>query len=174
VANAILDGTDAVMLSAETAAGRYPVECVETMARIADYTEHHWAPRVPDHVTAGRSPAARSLARVSRLVAEELGCRLIVAFTESGATAELVSTYQPQAVVIAITPSAAAYRRLALWWGVLPLMTDEANTTDEMIEHGDLLLKAKGLARSGETLVMLAGKSRTTGATDMLRVHTVA
>jgi pyruvate kinase len=174
VANAILDGTDAAMLSAETATGRYPVESVETMARIAAYTEEHWTPPPVAHVTAGRSPAARSLAHVARTVAEELGCRLIVAFTESGATAELASTYQPRANVVAITPRIAAFRRLALWWGVVPLLTTESSTTDEMIERGEALLKERGLAAPGELVVMLAGQSHTTGATNMLRVHTIA
>jgi pyruvate kinase len=173
VANAILDGTDAVMLSAETATGRYPVEAVETMARIASYTEEHWTPPALAKVTAGRSPAARSLAHVARTVAEELGCRLIVVFTESGATAELASTYQPVAHVVAITPRATTFRRLALWWGVVPLLTTEASTTDEMIERGQALLKERGLARPGEQVVMLAGQSRMMGATDMLRVHTI-
>ena len=128
VANAILDGTDAVMLSAETASGRFPVQAVETMARIAHYTEEQYglAPRGPRRValTTRRRPGsqvARSLARVASTVAEELGCKLIVAFTESGSTARLVSSYRPRAAIAAITYNDDTYRRLALWWGVVPV-----------------------------------------------------
>jgi pyruvate kinase len=174
VANAIVDGTDAVMLSAETAAGRFPVEAVETMARIAVYTEEHLAIEPPDKIVGRGSAAALALARVARAVAEELGCRLIVAFTVSGMTAELASTFQPRTPIVALTPRPETLRRLALWWGVAPLLTQEAETTDEMIARGEALLKARGLAAPGDTVLMLAGLSHTAGATNMLRVHTVS
>jgi pyruvate kinase len=182
VANAILDGTDAVMLSAESAAGAYPVEAVETMARIAGYTEAHRSP-VTDQALAelrGRilqgphSIVARSLARVASTVAEELDCKLIVAFTESGMTAQLLSCYRPSAPIAAITYNENTYRRLALWSGVIPVRSVFTANTDEMIARGDEILKRHGLARSGETILMLAGQSNTAGATNMLRVHTVS
>jgi pyruvate kinase len=181
VANAILDGTDAVMLSAESAAGRYPVDAVETMARIAGYTEAHHGPRaaraVADlraHLAQTRHAAvARSLARVASTVAEELDCKLIVAFTESGSTAQLVSSYRPAAPIAAVTYNDDTYRRLALWWGVLPVKSVFTATTDEMIAQGEDLLKKRGLAASGDTVLMLAGQRNTAGATNMLRVHTV-
>jgi pyruvate kinase len=174
VANAILDGTDAIMLSAETASGRFPVEAVETMARIALYTEKHDDTfRGPARVTGGGSMVARSLARVANTVAEELDCRLIVAFTESGTTARLVSSYRPRAAIAAITFSDDTYRRLALWWGVVPLKSDFAPDTDAMIVQGERMLEIGGLARSGDTILMLAGQSHTAGATNMLRVHTI-
>jgi pyruvate kinase len=175
VANAILDGTDGIMLSAETASGRYPVESVATMARIAGYTEEHYGSRAPARVTGGSaSMVARSLARVASTVAEELDCRLIVAFTESGATARLLSAFRPRAPVVAVTPNTDTYQRLALWWGVVPLRSTFAATTDEMILRGEELLKQKGLAARGDTLLMLAGQSHAAGATNMLRVHTIA
>jgi pyruvate kinase len=176
VANAILDGTDGIMLSAETASGRYPVETVATMARIALYTEvHYGAFRPPARVTMGSaSIVARSLARVASTVAEELDCKLIVAFTESGTTAKLVSTYRPRARIAAVTYSADAYKRLALWWGVVPVRSEYAGTTDEMLVRGEALLKAQGLAAKGDTVLMLAGQSHTAGATNMLRVHTIS
>jgi len=187
VANAILDGTDAVMLSAETASGRFPVQAVETMARIAHYTEEHYSFRAPTRFRApGRvtdqgpvvpsqgSQVARSLARVASTVSEELSCKLIVAFTESGSTARLVSSYRPRAAIAAITYNDDTYRRLALWWGVVPVKSEFAANTDEMIVKGDELLKRKGLAASGDRVVMLAGHSHTTGATNMLRVHTIS
>ncbi|HJS59271.1 MAG TPA: pyruvate kinase [Vicinamibacteria bacterium] len=175
VANAILDGTDGIMLSAETASGRFPVEAVETMARIARYTEEHYGFRAPARVTGGTvSMVARSLARVASTVAEELDCKLIVAFTESGSTARLVSSYRPRAPIAAITYNDDTYRRLALWWGVVPVKSDFAATTDEMIVRGEELLKRTGLATTGDTILMLAGQSHTTGATNMLRVHTLS
>ncbi len=174
VANAILDGTDAVMLSAETASGAHPVEAVETMARIAVHTEEHYSPRPPARVTGGtHSMAARSLARVASTVAEELDCRLIVAFTESGATARLVSSYRPRARVAAITYNPNTFSRLCLWWGVVPVRSEFAETTDDMIVRGEALLKAKGLVKRGDTVLMLAGQSHTAGATNMLRIHTI-
>ncbi len=175
VANAILDGTDGIMLSAETASGRYPVEAVETMARIANYTEEHYGFRTPTRIAGGQgSMVARSLARVASTVAEELDCRLIVAFTESGSTARLVSSYRPRAPIAAITYNVDTYRRLALWWGVVAVKSDFAATTDDMIVKGEELLKRKRMVKPGDTVLMLAGQSHTTGATNMLRVHVIS
>ncbi len=175
VANAILDGTDAVMLSAESASGQFPELAVETMARIANYTEEHYHFRPPSRIAGGSgSMVARSLARVASTVAEELDCKLIVAFTESGSTARLVSSFRPRAPIAAISYNEDTYKRLCLWWGVVPVKSDFAPTTDEMIVRGEALLKAKGLVKSGDTVLMLAGQSHTAGATNMLRVHTIS
>ncbi len=175
VANAILDGTDGIMLSAETASGRYPVEAVTTMARIADYTEEHYGFGAPSRMIGGAgSLVARSLARVASTVAEELDCKLIVAFTESGRTAQLVSSFRPRATIAAITPSQAVCCRLALWWGVIPVKSEFAATTDEMIVKGEDLLKSARLASPGDRVLMLAGQTHSTGATNMLRVHTIS
>ncbi len=176
VANAILDGTDGCMLSAETASGGYPVQAVTTMARIALYTEEHYgAFRPPARVTmGGASLVARSLARVASTVAEELGCKLIVAFTESGTTAQLLSTYRPRAPIAAVTYNPDTYRRLALWWGVVPVKSEFVETKHEMILKGEALLKAQGLVAKGDTILMLAGQSHTAGATNMLRVHAIS
>jgi pyruvate kinase len=174
VANAILDGTDGIMLSAETASGSYPVQTVSTMARIALYTEEYGSFRPPTRFLGGSATVvARSLARVARTVAEELGCKLIVAFTESGSTARLVSTFRPQAPIAAITYNEETYRRLALWWGVVPVKSEFAATTDDMIVRGEALLKRNGLVARGDTILMLAGQSHTAGATNMLRVHVI-
>lgn len=177
VANAIVDGTDAVMLSAETARGRYPVESVETMARIAVYTEAHLSHRDPVRRRASGNPTrivARSLARVAAMVAEELECKLIVAFTASGSTACLVSMYRPGSPIAAITYDEDTYRRLALWWGVIPLKSRVARTTDEMVLDAEALLKRKELVRPGDVVLMLGGQSHTAGTTNMIRVHTVS
>ncbi len=131
VANAILDGTDAVMLSGESAVGKFPVETVETMARIALFTEEHGASSIrrrdsrrsdqPRGPQAPGTPITRSLTRVAVSVAEELGCKLILAFTESGITARLLAMHRPRVPVVAVTPSDQVYRQLALSWGVVPV-----------------------------------------------------
>jgi pyruvate kinase len=175
VANAILDGTDGIMLSGETAAGRFPVEAVATMARIALYTEEHYGGRPPARVSGHESTlVARSLARVANTVAEELDCKLIVAFTDSGGTARLLSSYRPRPAIAAITFNEQTYRQLALWWGVIPVRSEYAATTEEMLRRGEELLKRKGLARSGDVVLMLAGQTQTRGVTNMMRVHTIA
>ncbi len=186
VANAILDGTDAVMLSGESAVGKFPVETVETMARIADYTEEHGLgsirPRRADgrrgdlaHAPAGPgTPVTRSLTRVAVSVAEELGCKLILAFTESGVTARLVAGHRPRMPVVAITHDDRVYRQLALWWGVVPLKSEFVENTDDLLAAGEERLKARGLAQKGDTILMLSGHSIAAAATNMLRVHTVS
>jgi pyruvate kinase len=185
VANAILDGTDAVMLSGESAVGKFPVETVETMARIADYTEEHGASAIrrrgdgrrgdqASSLEAPGTPITRSLTRVAASVAEELGCKLIVAFTESGITARLLALHRPRVPVVAITHEDGVYRQLALTWGVVPVKSDFVENTDELLAAGEERLKARGFAEKGDTILMLSGHSHAAAATNMLRVHTVS
>ncbi|MCG6925125.1 MAG: pyruvate kinase [Acidobacteria bacterium] len=175
VANAILDGTDAVMLSGESAVGRFPVQTVETMARIADYTEEHAVNRTADRVCHGRGTAiTRSLARVAASVAEELGCKMIMALTDSGVTAQLASGFRPRVPVVAVTGDDAVCRRLALWWGVLPVRRRDAVSSDDLQASAEARLKALGLAGKGDTVLILSGHSDLAAATNMLRVHEVS
>jgi pyruvate kinase len=184
VANAILDGTDAVMLSGESAVGRFPVETVETMARISLFTEEHGASSIrrrdsrrsdqPRGPQAPGTPITRSLTRVAVSVAEELECKLILAFTESGITARLLAMHRPRVPVVAVTPSDQVYRQLALSWGVMPVRADLAGSTDDLLTIGEQQLRARGIVESGDTILMLAGHSAAAAATNMLRVHTVA
>jgi pyruvate kinase len=179
VANAILDGTDAVMLSGESAVGRFPVETVETMARIADYTEEHGLDGIRTRAAARRgdgegTAVTRSLTRVAASVAEELGCKLVVAFTESGLTAKLVSGYRPRMPVVAITADERVYRQLALWWGVFPTLSASTENTDELLAAGEQRLKERGFAAPGDHIVMLSGHSIAAAATNMMRVHTIS
>jgi pyruvate kinase len=184
VANAILDGTDAVMLSGESAVGKFPVETVETMARIAHFTEEHGASSIrrrdsrrsdqPRGTQAPGTPITRSLTRVAVSVAEELGCKLILAFTESGITARLLAMHRPRVPVVAVTPSDPVYRLLALSWGVVPVRADLAGSTDDLLTIGEQQLRARGIVESGDTILMLSGHSAAAAATNMLRVHTVA
>ncbi len=186
VANAILDGTDAVMLSGESAVGKFPVETVETMARIADYTEEHGMASIRPRRTDARStdrptaptcpgtPVTRSLTRVAVSVAEELGCKMIVAFTESGITARLVALHRPRVPVVAITHDERVYRQLALWWDVVPVRSESFESADDLLAAGEGRLKARGLVERGDTILMLSGHSMAAAATNMMRVHTVS
>jgi pyruvate kinase len=178
VANAILDGTDAVMLSAETATGAYPVEAVATMGRIAGFTERQlFRPggarqrRRSDLAAAGGSTVARAVAMASCGAAEQLDARCIVAFTESGATARLVSHFRPAVPVIAFTPSERVRRQLALAWGVKPLHSQHYETTDEMLSAGLSKLEASGVVTAGDTVIIVCGTTALSGATNMMKVH---
>jgi pyruvate kinase len=185
VANAILDGTDAVMLSGESAVGKFPVETVETMSRIATYTEQHGAGAIrrrsdlrrSDHARGPQAPGTpitRSLTRVAASVSEELECKLILAFTESGTTARLLAIHRPRVAVVAVTHEEQVYRQLALVWGVIPVRSDFVVNTDALVSCGENELKARGLVAAGDTILMLSGHSPASGATNMLRVHVVA
>ncbi len=116
----------------------------------------------------------RSLARVATSVAEELGCKLILAFTESGATARLVAGHRPRVPVVAVTHEDRVYRQLALWWGVVPIKSEFVENTDDLLAEGVERLRARGLVQKGDTILMLSGHSIAAAATNMLRVHTVS
>jgi pyruvate kinase len=175
VANAILDGTDAVMLSAETAVGRYPVEAVATMARIAAYTEEmmDWESRRRRQALSllESSSIPRATASAACRAAEQLSARFIVVFTESGATAGLISQFRPHQPILGLTPSQRVYPRLALLWGVLPLSTPLYDRIDMMIEEGMKGLEAQELVTKGDVVVVVFGTSPVPGATNMIKVH---
>ncbi len=175
VANAILDGTDAVMLSAETAVGRYPVETVATMARIAEHTEEHKETRPwqsPfEYSLIDRSSVSRAVAMASCRAADDLAACYVVVFTESGKTARLVSHFRPSRPILAVTPSECTYRRLALLWGVKPILTRQYDSVDEMLDTGLTALKANGRIDSGDTVVVIFGTSPLTGGTNMMKIH---
>src|SRR5207244_3861103 len=139
VANAILDGTDAVMLSAETAAGNYPIEAVQMMARIALETE-------AGDITARQPQCKRlseshSVSHAARALSEEASVRAIVVFTRSGYSAHLISKDRPRVPILAYTPSERVYRQLALWWGVWSYRISMQGSTEELIAVVDLRLQ---------------------------------
>ena len=177
VANAVLDGTDAVMLSGETAVGRYPGLVVDTMRRITEHAEdllrdESFAAQPPEPLPA--NPRETTLAMAARDVAERLDAAGIVAFTMTGATARHVSQRRPDIPIYALSPSETTCRRLALVWGVRPVRLPVYSTTDDMIRHGDARLQELGLVREGQTIVCMAGGSTgTRGGTDMLKVHAI-
>ncbi|HEU5321314.1 MAG TPA: pyruvate kinase, partial [Methylomirabilota bacterium] len=174
VTTAIFDGADAIMLSAETATGRYPAEAVEVMARVAERAERAVlgveAPRrrregvgFPEAI----SDAAATAARILR-------ARAIVAFTQSGFSARLISQERPDVPIIALTPFVAVQRRLALSWGVSSRLIRKVETTDEMVEEVEATLLGDGSVRVNDVLVIISGSPMwVTGTTNLLKLHRV-
>ncbi len=175
VANAILDGTDAVMLSGETSIGRYPVRAVRVMDRIARKIEElrreEPGPVPPEWEAAG-SARQHALAEAACAIADKLNAAGIVPFTMTGSTARYISQRRPDAPIYALTPNPRTYRQLALVWGVRAVELDVFESTDEMIERGQKRLLELDLAALGDTVVYVAGASTgTPGGSDMLKVH---
>jgi pyruvate kinase len=174
VCTAILDGADAIMLSAETATGRYPVEAVEVMARTALRAEQALfseAARGPDKVDVGAPEAiSDAAAKVARL----LKARAIVAFTQSGFSARLISQERPDVPIVALTPFAEVQRRLALCWGVSARLIAKVHSTEEMIEEVERTLLADGTVSINDMLVIISGAPMwVAGTTNLLKVHRV-
>jgi pyruvate kinase len=174
VANAIYDGTDAVMLSAETAIGRYPLEAVRMMDRIARTVESD--PQHGADMDALTPPPEDTTADAVSLgacqMAQTLGANLIVSFTSSGTTALRVARNRPHAPVLAITPQERAYRQLALSWGVIPHLTEDITSTDEMVEVAQSVIRARGICEPGARFVITAGVPfGMRGTTNMIRVE---
>jgi pyruvate kinase len=174
VANAIFDGTDAVMLSQETAIGQYPVEAVATMNRIAheaEATPHLASPPPP---AGGGLDVPATVCRAAVQMAADLGASAIVAFTESGATARYVSRFRPRTSIIGLTVSELARRRMALFWGVetatpLPMGTQVRG----MIAEADERIVQEGLVQPGDLIVVVAGSPGGRGGTNRVLVHRV-
>jgi pyruvate kinase len=176
VANAIFDGTDATMLSAETSIGSYPVDAVKTMAKIAQETEDRLSyERLLSEKGAWLKQETDELISYSAChTAHGLGAVAIVAFTQSGSTARRVSKYRPRMPILAITPNSIVCARLLLHWGVYPFEKAEASSVDELFATGAKLVKEVGLARSGDLIVITGGVPiGLTGATNLLKVERI-
>ncbi len=171
VANAILDGTDAVMLSNETAVGDHPVLAVQTMARIADRIERDLMPR--PIVESGRSiPNAISQAVGS--IAQQLSAQAILTLTKSGATARNVSKYRPNVPIIAVTPSITVARELQMVWGVYPLVVLDLPSSRQTFQAAINVAQEKHLILDGDLVVMTAGTIQgLSGSTDLIKVEVV-
>ena len=173
VANAILDGADAVMLSGETSVGKWPVETVEAMARIIESTEENGLDRIPALGTRPHTHSgAVSLAAVE--IAELLGSRYVAVFTESGDSLRRVSRLRSSVPTLAFTPSETVRNRLSLVWGAHTFLVAPVKHTDEMMHQVDEIVLAEGLAKQGEEVVVVAGTPPgIPGSTNSLRVHRV-
>ena len=177
VANAILDGTDAVMLSAETATGRFPLESVQTMSRIALHTESEAPPYalfLEERDFIRKHPdTAYAVCRAALLAANQLPTRKIIVFTTSGATANILSSFRPRQTIFAITPSNAVFPRLNLLRGVVPVLTQQIADTDTLIRMTDRILVERKLATADERIVFVSGVMNVQGATNMMKIHQV-
>jgi pyruvate kinase len=174
VANAIWDGTDAVMLSQETSVGAHPVEAVRAMAGICRAAEGHASYQRPRSVWHEPGSIGGAMAHAAGAVAEEVGARAIVAFTESGATARRVSKARPRVPVIAASPHPSVLRRTALYSGVVPLQVVQGADTDDMIAKATGAALASGLVRAGDRVVVVAGVPvGEPGQTNLVKVEVV-
>lgn len=176
VANAIFDGSDAVMLSGETAAGNYPVEAVLTMARIAEKAESGFKHRDAFQKlrSAQQTLVTESISQSVARSALELKAKAIITATHSGYTARMVSKYRPHAPVIAVTPEEHVMRRLQLVWGVFPVKAKQAETTDEMFQLCIDRSIETGLVTLGDLVVITAGVPvGRSGTTNLIKVHHV-
>jgi pyruvate kinase len=171
VANAVLDGADAVMLSGETSVGEYPLEAVKTMGRIIQSTERHglrrmaaidWQPKTKGGI----------IAKAAAEVAERVGAKFLVAFTQSGDSARRLSRYRGSIPVLAFSPEAVVRSQLSLTWGVETFKTDMVEHTDEMVRQVDEQLLEIGRVKDGDLVVIIAGSPPgIPGSTNALRVH---
>ena len=175
VANAILDGADAVMLSGETAVGRYPVESVRMMRRIAVAAEgalFEGRHLMTEWADGRRLSLGEAISRAAAEAAEETGAKALVAFTQSGSTARLASKCRPSVPIVAATPLVETARRCSLYWGVAPMVVNHATSTDEQIELIDRQLQEMGLLEAGERIVITAGTpTGQRGSTNMMKLH---
>jgi pyruvate kinase len=178
VANAILDGTDAIMLSGETAVGAYPIEAVRTMVRIAQEVEARRSEIDLCSATIPGQHAVRTVAdavtHAARETAHDLNAAAIITPTSSGYTARLMSYHRPRVPIIAVTPSPVVQRQLMLYWGVTPLLAPRTDNTDEMIADAVGAARDRGLVQDGDTVVLTAGAAGSSpGTTDLIKVQVV-
>jgi pyruvate kinase len=176
VANAVWDGSDALMLSGETATGKYPVASVATMARIIESAEagrasgadaaHKWSGR-----QSGRT--SRALCEAAAFAAEEMNAKLIAVFTESGLMARRLSALRPEQRIVALTPSEEARNELTIIWGVESLLHPPADSTRDLIKVGDRVLLEAGVVQQGQIVVVMAGRLSGLGLSSSMTLHAV-
>ncbi|MBC8546627.1 pyruvate kinase [Clostridiaceae bacterium NSJ-31] len=177
VANAIYDGTSAIMLSGETAAGLYPIEAVRTMARIAERAEDDidYRGRFIKRDSANvREDVTNAISHATCTTAYDLGAAAIITVTKSGNTAKMISKYRPSVPIIGGTPDPVVYRQMNLSWGVTPLLIEEQETTDKLFQHAVDMAQGANLVKSGDIVVITAGVPLgIPGTTNLLKVHLV-
>ncbi len=176
VANAIFDGTDATMLSGETAAGKYPVESVQTMARIAERAESALEYReiFLRQANAQQTSVTEAISQAVANSALDLDAKAIITPTETGYTARMVSKYRPKAPIVAVTPDESVMRRLNLVFGVFPVKGEEAGNTDELFEMSVNAAQRSGLVHHGDLVVITAGVPvGRSGATNLIKIHQI-
>jgi pyruvate kinase len=173
VANAIYDGTDAVMLSGESAVGKYPVETVAMMGRIVTEAELHI--KLDEHseprVRLSHLSIAETICEATAHAADDLDLRGIALFTESGSTARQLSKYHPAAPIFALSPVEVTINRLNLLWGTTPIRCPKVNSTEALVDVAENLLEQGGYVRAREVIAIVAGTRTKSGSTNFLRLH---
>jgi pyruvate kinase len=174
VANAIFDGTDAVMLGNETAVGKFPLETVEMMGRIIGTTERsnlYWS-AIEARDTESASDTSDAIAYAAVRTAQTVGAKLIVCATESGRTSILISRYRPHAPVLALTPSDLVQRRLALYFGIIPMVVQQFESVDHILRTAVAMARMSHLARRGDKIIIAAGShAGVAGSTNLIKVE---
>jgi len=172
-ANAVLDGADALMLSGETSVGEFAIEAVETMARIIQKTEEGGLERIRPIINAPRTKGG-AITKAATEVGAIVGAKYLVAFTQSGDSARRMSRLRSAIPILALTPEVGTYNRLALTWGVEPVISEMVKHTDDMVKQVDALLIESGRVKKGENVMIVAGSPPgIPGSTNAMRVHIV-
>jgi pyruvate kinase len=173
VANAVYDGTDAVMLSGESAVGKYPVDAVAMMARIVSEAERHIKEEhlSEPRLNQSRLSIAETICEATAHAADDLDLRGIALFTESGATARQLSKYHPTAPIFALSPVDVTINRLNLLWGTTPIRCPKVNSTEALVDVAESLLEQQGYVRNREVIAIVAGTRTKSGSTNFLRLH---
>jgi len=175
VANAVFDGTSATMLSGETAAGKYPVETVRAMAAIAEQAESNirYKHRFEELETDAMS-ITDAVCHACVAAAHDLDAAAVIAITQSGATARMISKFRPQTPIISATVDEKAYNKMSLSWGVIPVRAQMQSNTDELLRHAMDVAKNSGAVHTGDLVVLVAGiPVGVLGNTNMLKVDTI-
>ena len=176
VANAIYDGSDAVMLSAETAAGKYPIQAIAMMAKIVTETEHQMRTE-PQPQLARIKPThlsvAETICECMAHAADDLDVGAIAIFTETGATARLLSKYRPEPPIYALSPHQAVINRSMLLWGTFPLLCERFRDTDKLVSMAEAMLQEGGYVQERQVVGIVAGTRTLSGATNFMRLHMV-
>ena len=177
IAGAVYDGTDAIMLSAETAVGDYPIESIETMGSISSNVEQEISKNSDFQINEPKFKKTNVLTSISHAaynIASDINIPVIAVMTESGSTAKMVSNFRPDANIVAICPYEKVARQLNLFWGVHTLILDQLDNIDDMIEGCQNLLKEKKIIKKNQKFVFIAGVTvGTPGSTNLLKVHEV-
>jgi pyruvate kinase len=173
VANAIFDGSDAVMLSAETASGKYPRETLAMMSKIVIEAESNMPEPMPRRRHKTHLSISETICESVAHAAQDLDMKAICVYTESGATARLISKYRPQSPIYAFSPSEPVSARLHLMWGVEPMPCEPAKSGEDMVFQAERLLLERQAVQPGETIAIVAGTTSSTGSTNFMRLHVV-
>ncbi len=174
VANAIMDGTDAVMLSGETASGKYPLEAVEMMRKIAIQVEQSQFLRYDiTHATDHENIVTQAVAQSAVDIVRDVGAKAIIAFSISGSTSQYISKHRPSRTVYAFSPLLSVYNRLALVWGIAPSLISNIQDTRKLMGAAENLLVRKGVIKKDDLVVIITGLALKSGSTNMIKIHRV-